>query len=81
MKYIYCLFPILNKLNPILYYSTFSSDNALYRYGSKNRKEYKQNMKYTGFPQDHNCIPKQFKNHKLLILKNNRKSKNIKIFN
>ena len=38
MKYIYCLFPILNKINPILYYSTFSSDNAFYRYGSKNRK-------------------------------------------
>ena len=66
MKYIYCLFPILNKLNPILYYSTFSSDNAFYRYGSKNRKAYKKTMNYTGFVQDHHCIPKQFKNHKLL---------------
>ena len=37
-----------------------------YKYGSKARKEFKIKKGYIGFVEDHHCIPKQWRNHKLL---------------
>lgn len=52
--------------NIMCYTPIFKSNDYSYRYGSKQRKYYKKLMKYSGKVQDHHCIPRQFRNHKLL---------------
>ena len=61
------MFPILKRIYPFSYFSVFNNLNMQFRYGSKDRKTYKKVMNYTGYVQDHHCIPKQFKNHKVLF--------------
>ena len=39
-------------------------------YGSKERKNLKKQLGYNGLVQDHHCIPKEFKNHKLIRILN-----------
>ena len=67
MRYLPLLIiPIFKRVFPAVHYSVFNNSNMDFRYGSKNRKVYKKAMKYTGYVQDHHCIPKQFKNSKIL---------------
>ena len=41
-------------------------DKKQLNYGSKYRKLLKYQMGYTGFVQDHHCIPKEHRNHELI---------------
>lgn len=41
-------------------------DKKQLNYGSKYRKLLKYQMGYTGFVQDHHCIPKEHRNHELM---------------
>jgi len=52
-------FPVY--INPI-----FKLTDNTYKYGSNERKYYKKIMNYSGNVQDHHCIPRQFRNHRLL---------------
>ena len=61
------MIPIFKKIFPVSYFSVFNNSRMEFRYGSKDRKMYKKAMNYTGYVQDHHCIPKQFKNHKVLL--------------
>ena len=68
---IYSFFLILSFSNLFLTQSfrKFSNDRPykdIYRYRSIARRNYKDKMKYTGYVQDHHCIPKQWKEHPLL---------------
>lgn len=38
----------------------------IYRYGSKARKEFKIKKGYIGYVDDHHCIPKQWRRHKII---------------
>ncbi len=60
------LLPIYRKINPSAYFSVFNNSDNSFRYGGKDRKMYKKAMNYTGYVQDHHCIPKQFKGHSVL---------------
>jgi len=67
MRYLpFLMIPIFKRVFPVVHYSVFNNSSMDFRYGSKNRKSYKKAMKYTGYVQDHHCIPKQFKNNKVL---------------
>ncbi len=67
MRYLpFLLLPIYKKIYPVSFFSVFNNSDTYFRYGSKNRKLYKKQMNYTGYVQDHHCIPKQFKNHNVL---------------
>ena len=43
-----------------------NKENNAYKYKSKERKIYKNYMNYTGYVQDHHCIPYQYRNHPLI---------------
>ena len=60
-----CSFSTLLLVNRFICTNSYKHKD-IYRYRSVKRKEYKDKMKYTGFVQDHHCIPKQWKDHKLL---------------
>lgn len=67
MRYLpFFLIPLYKKIQPLCFFSVFNNSDMCFRYGSKDRKLYKKQMNYTGYVQDHHCIPKQFKNHKVL---------------
>ena len=68
---IYSLFFILSFSNLFFTQSFRKFSNVkpfkdIYRYRSIARRNYKDKMKYTGYVQDHHCIPKQWKEHPLL---------------
>ena len=72
---IYSLFFIFSFSNLLFTqsYRTLSYDKSckdMYRYKSLSRRSYKEKMKYTGYVQDHHCIPKQWKYHPLLTMLN-----------
>lgn len=48
------------------FHPRFFYDRRHLKYGSKYRRSYKHQMGYTGFTQDHHCIPKQHRHHELL---------------
>lgn len=60
-----CSFSTLILVNRFICTNSYKHKD-IYRYRSVKRKEYKDKMKYTGFVQDHHCIPKQWKDHNLL---------------
>ena len=53
-------------VQPRFYHRIFDNNCIEYSYGTQSRRDFKQLKKYTGYVQDHHCIPKQFRNHKLL---------------
>ena len=55
-----------SKLSPNKISSRSHNTYDIYRYGSKARKEFKIKKGYIGFVEDHHCIPKQWRNHKLI---------------
>ena len=68
MRYLhFLLVPVYRKIYPVSFFGIFNNSDTYFRYGSKDRKLYKKQMNYTGYVQDHHCIPKQFKNHKVLL--------------
>lgn len=59
-----CKISPLNNINTHIYHYEPQYDQ--YRYGSSNRKAYKNKNNYSGLVQDHHIIPKQWKNHNLI---------------
>lgn len=64
MKQIVLLFLLVSSImtfNPV-----FNPTDTRYKYGSNDRKHYKKMMNYSKYVQDHHCIPRQFRNCKLV---------------
>jgi hypothetical protein len=65
---------IISKINyyPVILNTRFTSplfnnnDYDKFNYGSEERRRFKDLSKIRYFVQDHHCIPRQFRNHKLL---------------
>ncbi len=65
---------IISKINyyPVILNTRFTpplfshNDYDKFNYGSEERKRFKDLSKIRYFVQDHDCIPRQFRNHKLL---------------
>lgn len=57
------IYPINTVNTNIFHYNPY---HDIYRYGSKERKQFKKRYNYNNLVQDHHVIPKQWKNHKLI---------------
>tara|TARA_A100001011_G_C13935915_1_gene685116 strand:+ start:11 stop:499 length:489 start_codon:yes stop_codon:yes gene_type:complete len=59
-----CKIHPINNINTNIYH--YKPEYDEYRYGSTQRKAYKEYKNYTTLVQDHHIIPKQWKKHKLI---------------
>ena len=50
--------------------NSFFKNDDMFRYNSKERRNFKLLKNYNKYVEDHHCIPKQFKNHTLLKILN-----------
>tara|TARA_A100001011_G_C14197915_1_gene794370 strand:- start:240 stop:731 length:492 start_codon:yes stop_codon:yes gene_type:complete len=78
MRFLSCIYGLLNfglitkhishvtLLNTRIVTPLFNSSLTSLHYGSKERREFKNEMGIRFLVQDHHCIPYQFRNHKLL---------------
>tara|TARA_Y100000389_G_scaffold66748_1_gene62957 strand:- start:441 stop:932 length:492 start_codon:yes stop_codon:yes gene_type:complete len=80
MRFLNCIYGLLNfgivskhvshvaLLNTRIITPLFSDNITPFYYGSKDRRDFKNEMGIRFLVQDHHCIPYQFRNHKLLRL-------------
>ena len=54
---------IINQIRGDYSFYNYNPDKDIYRYGSKKRRQYKENTFKKGLVEDHHIIPKQFKNN------------------
>ena len=64
MKLFILFFLFISSINS--FHHVFYPIDTTYKYGSSERKCYKRIMNYSRYVQDHHCIPRQFRNNRLL---------------